>query len=350
MHIHFENNSNYIWRIIFTFLIAFGHSGLVVALNYGFYLGVEYFFILAGILLAYSCDRNNGKYSTWEYIGKRLAKLYPHQLYSFIILIIWSYAPLGILVMAKKAILHLNEALPFTFYIYDYNMVKQYPLNFPIWYVSVLFVLSIPIYYLFRYRRNALVSAIAPLFILISYEYIYRHCNSFNSGNELGVFFNETYLRGLADMLGGVMIYSLLLHLKKYKFKPIFFVFCRIMEIVTFSIFFVLIYENGNSKKDIYFVMLLYIGIFFTFIYPDQKTWITGKKLRYLSDLMYPIFLNHIFIINLVVPKLKLFVYVPDYVKIGILFIILTLYSMLTMHIVEKLCVLFKKMIKKLLT
>ena len=50
-------NSNYIWRILFTFLIVLGHSGYVNISHASYYIGVDYFFIISGLMIAYSVDR-----------------------------------------------------------------------------------------------------------------------------------------------------------------------------------------------------------------------------------------------------------------------------------------------------
>ena len=44
-------NSNYLWRIVFTGMIAIGHSGIVDISHASYYMGVDYFFVLSGFLM-----------------------------------------------------------------------------------------------------------------------------------------------------------------------------------------------------------------------------------------------------------------------------------------------------------
>lgn len=51
MKIDIENNTAYLHRILFTFIIALGHSGLVAIDHQSYYLGVDYFFIISGFMV-----------------------------------------------------------------------------------------------------------------------------------------------------------------------------------------------------------------------------------------------------------------------------------------------------------
>lgn len=70
------------WRIVFTYLIVALHYGYSV----GWKLGVEFFFILSGMLLAAEC--NIKKTGFKQYVWKRIRRLYPHYIFSFFVFVL----------------------------------------------------------------------------------------------------------------------------------------------------------------------------------------------------------------------------------------------------------------------
>ena len=84
-------NSHYFWRIFFAVVIVLGHTGgdygWIRTDNTSTYIGVDYFYIMSGLFLARSvCMRNE---SATEYSLRRVIKLWPHAIFSFLILFLW---------------------------------------------------------------------------------------------------------------------------------------------------------------------------------------------------------------------------------------------------------------------
>lgn len=65
---------------------------MIVILHYGgavgWKLAVEFFFIVAGLLMAYEYDIKNTEYL--QYISKRILRLWPHYIFSFVVFIVVS--------------------------------------------------------------------------------------------------------------------------------------------------------------------------------------------------------------------------------------------------------------------
>ena len=100
-------NSNYIWRILFTFLIVLGHSGYVNISHASYYIGVDYFFIISGLMIAYSVDRG-AEMSTLDYTIKRIRKLYPHLILSFLCFFFITYYYCGLQSIMYELVSHLS--------------------------------------------------------------------------------------------------------------------------------------------------------------------------------------------------------------------------------------------------
>ena len=179
-------NSNYIWRIVFTFMIVLGHSGFVEIANASYYIGVEYFFIISGFFLAKSAIKNENDVLgyTWE----RIKKLYPHIIFSFIVFYIYVYRGYENKEMLKEIVYHLYEVVPMMYFILPIKNDNPIYLNFSVWYISVLLICGMVVYFFYSNYKKQFVSIVAPMIVLIGYYYLSKHCGSFNTGGLLGFF------------------------------------------------------------------------------------------------------------------------------------------------------------------
>ena len=82
-------NSIYIWRIVFTVLIMVMHFNNVYSKIYenphitgGWYIAVEFFFIVSGYLLMVRAEANGKEESALRYTARRFMKLYPEYLFA----------------------------------------------------------------------------------------------------------------------------------------------------------------------------------------------------------------------------------------------------------------------------
>ena len=62
-----------------------------------------------------------------------------------------------------------------------------------------------------------------------------------------------------------------------------------------------MIFFMGNSKKDIIIIIFLYMLVYLGFFYKDDScNELKSKILKYTNDLMYPVYLNHIVVKNII--------------------------------------------------
>lgn len=77
----YRKDSIGLWKILCTYMIVVLHWGGAI----GWKLAVEFFFITSGLLMAYDFDI---KEMGWlKYIRKRILRLWPHYIFSFVVFI-----------------------------------------------------------------------------------------------------------------------------------------------------------------------------------------------------------------------------------------------------------------------
>lgn len=82
-------NSNFLWRVAFTFMIVLTHCSYIDRSNTSYYIGVDYFFIISGLMIVYGIDIKGNIKTTFEFTMERIKKLYPHIFLSNTIFFIW---------------------------------------------------------------------------------------------------------------------------------------------------------------------------------------------------------------------------------------------------------------------
>ncbi len=94
-----KNNSIIIWRILFTYLILIFHfdNKYCISTHFnlaiGWYIAVEFFFIVSGYLLYSGLDKLSVKCRNgWDYFVHRFGKIYPYYLCAFLFSFIFYFA------------------------------------------------------------------------------------------------------------------------------------------------------------------------------------------------------------------------------------------------------------------
>ena len=295
--ININNNSHYFYRVLFTFFIALAHSGFISNDSRSLYLGVDYFFVVSGFFIAMAAESKS--VSTYEYTLSRIKKLWPHVIFSFILLLFVN-GGLNPLELTHSFLFHITEVIPGAYFLNAPGILGEYvyAYNFPIWYLTILILCGGVVHYFIKEHKN-LFLATAPFLVAIFYGVIRKECPSFNSGNRFGYFCDAYILRGSAGLMGGGVIFYLIKDVNNYK-KRIYYLARIIEAFVLFSIVY-MIFFMGNSKKDIIIIIFLYMLVYLGFFYKDDScNELKSKILKYTNDLMYPVYLNHIVVKNII--------------------------------------------------
>lgn len=181
----------------------------------GFYLAVDFFFVLSGFFLYKSVT--TPKYdSAYQYTKKRAIEFMG---YNVIMLMLFILKDIYACVMAGGSI---TEIIVLTFKlcmngVYELLFLQMFlpstMYNFPIWYISILLVVGYCMYLWLKSRKNAV--QIMPIICVVTYMLLYTYHETIDlhiARDVEGLMYriNPGIFRGGADMCLGVIGYHML--------------------------------------------------------------------------------------------------------------------------------------------
>lgn len=292
--------------------IAIWHLGGYF-INAGF-LGVEFYFILAGFFLYKNASRSNAS-GVIAYSINKLRKFYFEYIMAFIFLLLCLHKDL--LVSFSRdwigSILHIISELLMLHGIGGFAG----PWNFPLWFFSVLIYGGAIIYAAVRYYTKMSIRIVFPLLTILFMAY------SFNFGSTMSLekwdiigFVPFPMIRGMIEISYGVLAGYIF-----FNYKQFFVNNLRLLDILSFVslIFYCIIVAVSGINAS-------YVFIFIPIILMDAMTpgsWMNrlfkGKVWIWLGSLSFSIFVLHASLVALsrhflhVVLGLDLAVVLPIY-------------------------------------
>ena len=199
-----------VFKLVFAYLIALSHDKTELPGISG--LGVELFFIISGFFLAqkYLAKQKEGAgYTPLAYTRDHIRRLYPHYLFSLIVLFLYLLA---------EDIFSLLKGAPDAPAVKDlfYRLYALVPealmlqntgffgggINYPLWQVTQTVIAGYFIYaLLYRFKKFS-VEVLFPLFILLIYAYLSTGVDIWATDG----FFYAPLLRAIAPMSLGVLV------------------------------------------------------------------------------------------------------------------------------------------------
>ncbi len=265
---------------------------MIVILHFGGAIGwklaVEFFFIASGLLAAYDFDVKKAGY--WQYIRKRILRLYPHYIYSFVIFIAvsaiisgggWNY-------VAEKLRRSILEIL-----MLQIMGIGYYATNHgAVWYVSALVVASIFLYGMLKLigeskeKRNVFCAVCM----------IGGWCSQFAFGQLCIVTYDSEYglclipglIRGISEMAVGIECYYLgkwMCHRKIFEKYGKVFIFIEVLVMVA-----VMVYTKKHLDNHIFIILAYAVVITISFFAKHGSIFCCFNKCERYT---YAIYLNH---------------------------------------------------------
>lgn len=290
-----KNNSIKLWRIIFTYMILIYHFdnafpfSAEMELTAGWYIAVEFFFIVSGYLL-YRTYKNGRYESAFLYTIHRLKAIYPK--YIVAVIIVWIALSISRGYTYRMSLGFLADSYFELLLLQGIGLGRGWDyINPTLWYISVLLIAGYIIYFLLTHIEEWFVKFIAPVFVIFTYAYLYRTFGHINVVMDIeGFWGNFALLRGVADMCVGIIAakgtdYLLQKDKADLSMKRIIGALVLLLVIVLSALF-------GFSQYDFLFVIMIAFGVATAFL-PTDSSFINSKLIDKWSGMTLSIYLLH---------------------------------------------------------
>jgi len=312
-----------------------GLAAIIVAIFHfspwwGGYLAVDFFLVLSGFILSHSYLYKDNTTTVIDFIGHRLARLYPLHIFTLFTFIIASIFVNG------SAPIYTDGTL-FTF-IQHLTLTQNIGFNprgltynYPSWSISVEFWVNVLfILYISKATKNSTLFITALIGILI----IYGNTGHLDTQSEnYYSFINSGIIRGISSFFLGILSYRIYIYYRKNIYLIKYISYIEVLCVIVVSV--IVIARSGKfSGLDVFapFVFMFVVAVF-TF-----ETGFLSKrilKLKYLGEISYSIYLNQITVLITIKYLLSRF----DLSKSSVLLvylIVLIIYSHFTFQYIEK--------------
>lgn len=325
-----KNNNIQFWRIVFTYLIVLYHLNNQYGITTGWYIAVEFFFIVSGYLLASKFERlreNNNKCSAVKYTFDKYKRFMPHHIFSFLVAFCANcyFYKYGIVEAIVDLIKHWQEILLIQTVGITHGASWAY--NSPSWYLSALLIVGLILWELLNLNKKVFIRYLAPISVIGVYVYLLIFYGNVSEHREIKyVIWSLALLRGWASMTLGVLSYYIS---KKIKAKNIILTViscCCFIFVIVMSAFY------DRSYFDFIYAFILASGVAVAFADNNSYKVFNNLIVEKLAPITLAIYLNHkIFrsVIYLMFPSLTWYVYL-----IFILFV--TVYSIITYYLIYR--------------
>ena len=289
-----------LFRIIFMIGVVCYHyftanlaSSEVKFFKYGF-LGVEFFFIVSGLLLAMKADREKERdigLATGRMMRGRFLSMMPYTIPAFIIYYVSRilFSKWSLYTLAHSVTTGYVEMLGLEQAGWSGNKPTQV-----YWYVSVLYIVSFLFYPLLLKYKDTFRRWIAPVVAVMGYGFMFHMDNALNQSEIWYTIIFKGLLRGLAGMALGAAFYELKLWLDREETpKKNGIAFAEIFGYVA-ALYLAFFYNGDNTQLQFIFPVVIAPSIAISF---SQQSFLgklfKGKAFTIMGELSLCLYLNH---------------------------------------------------------
>lgn len=259
------------------------------------YLAVDFFLVLSGFILSHRYLYSDKPSTPLAFINHRIARLYPLHLYTLLMftLVHW---------LMYWTMPDFPDGTLFTF-IQNLTLTHNIGLNphgltwnYPSWSVSVEFWVNIVFIFLItRQTRSGILFLLGTLGILVLFMQ-HGQLNT-QSDNYFG-FLNSGLLRGMASFLLGILSYRLYLFYRNDRRVERY---ANGLEIACLLVVIGLLWSRTSTSMGMD-VFVPYFSLLMVAIFAFERGWLSRglRKLAYLGDISYSVYLNHLVVLMLI--------------------------------------------------
>ncbi len=296
------------------------------------YLGVGFFFILSGFVLALNYEKkviDNPNFDKKKFYIARIARIYPLHVLTFCVMLPF------VIINVWQGYFHWDIAGANLFLLQSYIPVKDFyfSINNVSWSISteLFFYLMFPFYVIWLHKFPKLKYILLLIIPIIIFAEPYFRTNM---KLEKAIFYINPIVRSFDFILGIItcQIY------KKIKDTPINFSKGTLIEIAAITVLAIFFYFHNDVARAFRYGIYYWIPMVgIVLIFALQKGFFSRilqhKILVYLGEISFAFYMIHMIVIkygNQYLPKIN------DFQKIGIYFVIALILSALTFEYFEK--------------
>ena len=282
-------------------------AGIHFSLFYYGSMGVEFFFIVSGFLMAASVYFANAQQreiplgnATFQFIKNKFVSLIPMRLIVFVLLFVstvfcnsWT---IGTII--KKLI----SCIPGFFLVQMSGLGVPY-LNHIEWYLSAMLIGMFILYPLLRKNFDVFSKIVAPLVSVLILGYMFKTYGRLTGVNAWDGLCYRPMLRSIAELSLGVVCFVICQHLKDMKLSGFQRLIFTCFEALCWIVVFAMMMLTLSRKYEFYMLIFIAIGVICSFSNLSYGTQLFNNKLCfYLGKLSLPIYLCQLIPLTLV-PK-----------------------------------------------
>lgn len=326
-------------KLVFAYIIAFFYFGTTIAP--GPTVAVQVFFIISGFFLgkkfyARSFADGGKSYSAWDYTLDHVTSIYPHYLFSLAAFFLYTLAR-SLVHLAMSPSWDKVSAIALDFYnqIPDLLLLQSAyrfheSLNYPLWQLSALVIAGFFVYGLLCRNERVSRTLLFPAAILMIQSLLYSGVDLWENYG----FFYLPLLRAFSPLCIGVLTFYFTTtpYYERLKAKKVLFNLAVILSAVTIF-----------AYADLANIFLITTPILILGCY-DGASWVNAvlnrRIFRNFGKFSYAVYLNHALVARFVQARLipgaqARGIGLTQWQSGGIFFVLLTVYSVLTLFLVE---------------
>ena len=331
-----------VFKLLFAYLIAVFHFGTEIPPGPG--IAVELFFIISGFFLGkkfyskYQADPNN-TYDQICYTKDHIKSLYPHYIFSLIVLTVYTFIA-GVIAFLRQPsasqivtiVKNIYATIPEFFFLQNTGFFGG-GTNYPLWQLCTLIISGYFVYGLLCKNEKLAREFIFPAAILMIQAFLDASDDIWGTV----VFFHIPLLRAFSPLCIGVLVY--------YFTTTSYYQYIKSKKLLLnlASVFAFLSLYVPEGYHNIYLITF----VFLLLAMYDPESWINKlfnrKMFKHFGQMSYAIFLNHAVVISLLKEQVFTVLFgASDTLSVSlakhIIFVaVLTVYSIFTVFIVNKL-------------
>ena len=273
-----RNNTIELLRFVFAMAVLFFHinkylfgepklNGFHISLFPHGALGVEFFFILSGILMGLSLKKRNKSNATlssetFDFIKRKVSGIFPYHLLAIVLISIITFISGSYSI--KSGIRLIIDQIPSIFFL-QMSGIDIHSLNNIEWYLSVMFLAMFMIYPLAKKYHDTFVNIVCPLVAVFILGYMQKEYGSITGVMTWTGLFYKSFLRGFAEICLGLFLFQVSDYLKQISLSPTSKISTTILEAVLYAFCILLTMLSVKKRYEILIVFALAVALPLTF-------------------------------------------------------------------------------------